>query len=70
MFFRYCRNENTGVPLHPKKQRVVSRHVNPVVFMRLGHKGHLFIIIYENKHLQDDSPMPVNYICSAIIGTK
>lgn len=45
MFFRYCRNENTGVPLHPKKQRVVSRHVNPVVFMRLGRKGYLLYYI-------------------------
>ena len=25
-----------------RKQRVVSNHVNPVVFMRLGHKGHQF----------------------------
>ena len=37
--------------------------------MRLGRKGYL-LFIYENKLLQDDSPMPVNYICSAIIGTK
>ena len=34
--FRYCRVGIYILTLHPKSQRVVSDHVNPVVFMRLG----------------------------------
>ena len=48
--FRYCRNEKSTLTLHPKSQRVVSDHVNPVVFMRLGHKATYIYILWESQH--------------------